>query len=709
VSFSFQIPWYICLAAALLGYGFSFFVYRITVPPVSRSRRYLLIALRGTALGLIILALCEPLLKLTSTRTVKPPIAVLVDNSMSMSLTDAAGSREKLLHSILRGKAFEHLSDASDLHMYSFASALKKLIPDSLRLDGAVTDIGAAISALREKEPEGLEGIVLISDGNYNAGSNPLYTAERSPFPIYTVGVGDSTEQKDLFISRINTNSIAYIKSSVPMDLVVNASGYRDKRISVTLFEEGKQIDQRPVTLSGSGEYPVRFMFTPSSDGIKRYTVRVSPLEGEVTEKNNARSVQIKVLKNKMRIVVVAGTPSADLSAVMQVIQSDPNMESALYVQQPNGLFRNQQLATVAAASLAAADGLILVGFPVKETSSGTLQFILNALATRSLPVLFLSGRTLDISKVRLLEPYLPCNFQSEKIDELTVFPSIVPAQRYHILVNPGSSSDAYPWDKLPPIYTTSSVVNAKPEADVLAVKKIQNVVLNEPLFVSRTTVRAKSFAILGYGINRWKLLAGANDETAKFFDAWFSTLLRFVQVSTVKPLFSRGESIDFFGQVYDRNYLPLDNADLRVDVSAAGINQKYTSLLPSIGGGRYEGNLSMLPEGDYSFTASASANGIEIGKTSGRFSVGDQSVEFSETKMNKPLLQQLAAVSGGTYTDAADFNALVDGLLTRPEMKPSPRTSTSEIELWNLPLLLFIIVILLGIEWFLRKRSGML
>jgi hypothetical protein len=331
---------------------------------------------------------------------------------------------------------------------------------------------------------------------------------------------------------------------------------------------------------------------------------------------------------------------------------------------------------------------------------------------------MFLTSRTIDISRAHQLEPYLPFNYQSEKNDELTVFPSIVPAERNHILINPGSMAEAYPWEKLPPLFTTPSATAAKPESDVLAVKKIQNITLSEPLFVARTTVRAKSFAILGYGLNRWKLLAGANDETAKFFDAWFSTLLRwlvtreddkFVQVSPVKPLFSRGEAIGFSGQVYDRNYRPLDNADLRLDVSLSGGDQKYSLPLPSIGEGRYEGSIPMLTEGEYSFTASATANGAEVGKTAGRFSVGDQSVEFSETKMNKQLLQQLAAVSGGTYADAADFDKLVNSLLTKPSMKPSPRTMTSEIELWNLPTLFAVIIFLLGLEWFLRKRNGML
>ena len=76
---------------------------------------------------------------------------------------------------------------------------------------------------------------------------------------------------------------------------------------------------------------------------------------------------------------------------------------------------------------------------------------------------------------------------------------------------------------------------------------------------------------------------------------------------------------------------------------------------------------------------------------------------------MNKPLLKQLASVSGGEYADASAFGVLVKKILVRKEMQLLERPLTSEFELWNLPSFLTVIVLLFGAEWIVRKQSGML
>jgi hypothetical protein len=76
---------------------------------------------------------------------------------------------------------------------------------------------------------------------------------------------------------------------------------------------------------------------------------------------------------------------------------------------------------------------------------------------------------------------------------------------------------------------------------------------------------------------------------------------------------------------------------------------------------------------------------------------------------MNKALLQQIAAASGGEFAVSGQFDGLMKNIENRPSMKPGEQSTTSEFELWNLPSLLSVIVALFGVEWFIRKRSGML
>ncbi len=416
-----------------------------------------------------------------------------------------------------------------------------------------------------------------------------------------------------------------------------------------------------------------------------------------------------------MRVAVIAGGPSADVSAVVQALHADPNIESSVAVQQPSGLFAGQQLSQF--EGLSSAECIVLIGFPSEATAPPATQFILHTVAARGVPLLFIASRTLDIHTLRELDQILPFTTLSDKIDEQAVFPNIPPQQQYNILIQ-SSENSSFDWNKLPPIYSSLGTFRAKPEAVVLATTKIQGVAIDNPLIVSRNVMHTKSFAVLGYGIWRWKLLAGASSETEKFFDPWLSNAVRWLvarddnkelKVEPLKEIFSQGEAVDFLGQAYNANYQPIDDADIHVEATALTSRQRFETILRPLENGRYEGQIEALPEGDYSFTATAIAGGADLGKSEGRFSVGEQSIEFADTKMNKALLQQIAAVSGGEYADGREFERLVHGLAVRPFMKPEEQFTASEFELWNLPSLLSVIVALLGVEWFVRKRSGML
>ncbi|MDE3057226.1 MAG: hypothetical protein KGJ59_04645 [Bacteroidota bacterium] len=735
MSLSLHIPWYFFFLAAVVLAALTIFVYRYTIPPVSSGKRTILTVLRSLALVLLFFAVIEPLLRYTYSSDVPPTVAVLVDNSLSMTLTDAAGNREAKLRSLLASSSLKNLSGKANVRYFTFSPALhplNEISNDSLHLTGATTDIASALGQLRELALPHLQAVVLLSDGDYNDGANPLYEAERSPVPLFTAGIGDSSEQKDIAVEKVLTNSIAYVQSSVPVDATVRVSGFAGARTTASLLEDGKQVAQQILsfgsTSSGTvAEYPVHFSFTPTTTGVKKYTVRVAPLSGEVTEKNNARSFLVKVLKNKMQVTVAAAAPSADVAAVMQELHADPNIESQLFLQQINGELRNLATAKNFSSVLYSTECLVLLGMPSNTTTAATLQEIRSAAASRSLPVFFLSSRAIDPQKLSQWESFMPFTVNRNapppsRQDEQQVFPAIPPQIQSHVLVSvaggENGSSGTDVWSKLPPIFSSFGTFVAKPEALVLATMRIQSVTLNNPLIVSRNVLQAKSFAVLGYGIWRWKLLAGASPETEKFFDNWFPAVIRWlvtrednkrVQVVPSKEIFSQGEPIDFLGQVYNESYQPIENADIRVTVKSRTTQGQYETAMHSLGGGRYEGELDMLPEGEYSYSATAFGNGTAIGKDEGRFSVGEQSLEFSDTKMNKSLLQQMASVSGGAYADVSQFDQLVRKMQSRPSMKPEAQTTSSEFELWNKPWLLSLIVLLFGIEWFVRKRSGML
>lgn len=712
----------IACAAAL-----SAWTYKTTIPPVSRARKIVLIALRSISLALILLLLAEPLVRLTRTSTRRVVVALVADNSLSMTLTDRAGSREARLREIVTDRAWNDIAPDVVIEHYQIAPELEAIQPESLSLRGASTDIASALARIVNRQDDVPALVVLASDGNYNAGANPLSQAERSSIPIFTIGIGDSLEQKDVSVAKLTSNSIAYMESTVPVDAFIKLAGYDTHSgvpLKLSLYEDNRLLEERTLQATGASssqgealEYAVRFSYTPKSEGLKKLTVRVGALPEEATTKNNSRSFVVKVLKNKLRTVVVAGAPGPDAAAVMQTLESDKNSEPSIFYQTPDGRLRGERTTASFSQAASTADCLVLVGFPTAYSTQQNLSTVLTTVDSKQIPLFFISGRTIDLGKLRQLERLLPFTVSGARIDEQQVVASIPLQQQSNVLVSPDGAAHASTWEKLPPIYSTLGVYKAKPEATVLATMKMQGVPLSVPLIVSRNIGAQKSIAILGYGIGRWKLLAGASTETEAFFASWLSTATRWLavreedkrlRVEPEKDLFSQGEPVAFTGQAYSETLEPLDEADIRLEAVEQSTQQRFETLLHSIGDGRYESSLSGLPEGEYVYTATAKVNLQPIGTVHGRFSVGEQSLEFSETKLNTTLLRQISALSGGSYEDGSRYHALLERLKTHPALKPESKATVRELDMWNAPLLFFVIILCAGAEWFIRKRSGM-
>jgi hypothetical protein len=177
--------------------------------------------------------------------------------------------------------------------------------------------------------------------------------------------------------------------------------------------------------------------------------------------------------------------------------------------------------------------------------------------------------------------------------------------------------------------------------------------------------------------------------------------------VQSSKHVYTTQDAVEFIAQVYDANYQPVDDA--QVEVHVQGGSETSSIVLNALGSGQYQGEFETLREGEYKFTATVMANGAAIGGDQGTLSVGGFNAEFLETRMNKSLLQQIATQSGGRYYDSDHFNSLAQDVTTMPHFKSRDISKSAKIEIWNSRWMLALVIFVFAIEWFLRKRNGML
>jgi len=346
----------------------------------------------------------------------------------------------------------------------------------------------------------------------------------------------------------------------------------------------------------------------------------------------------------------------------------------------------------------------------------GNISTLFHSLSNDT-PFLFIASRTTEYSKLKPIEQRLPFTWQQTGTNEEQIFIAVNESQRTHPILNDEANNDTRTlWNTLPPVFRMQNNCRAKPEASVLATARLQSTVLNDPLIVVQNLQQKKSEAILGYGIWRWQLLSDAGSPQSRLLEQmlvhsvrWLTTREddRRIRVQPSKDIFTSEEPVEFTAQVYDENYQPVDDA--QIEVQAVQGKETSTLALTSIGSGQYRAAFDQLPEGDYKFSARVQFGGKEIGTGNGVFSVGGANAEFFETRMNQPLLQQIAAHTGGKYYAPIAISEMPKDIALLPNFKPRELTRAAEIELWNSRWVLALVILLFSMEWFLRKQSGML
>lgn len=702
----------IVVLLVLVATAAAIFSYRYTLPPVSPARRLTLTVLRAAGLSLVLTLLFEPLLRLLTTTHEPPVLAVLVDNSKSMTIVDGTGDRSEALRSLMEG-SLERLAGQGSTRYYTFGvGAMYQEHLDTLALDEDGTDITGALRAVEEdRRQQNIQAVILLTDGIYTLGQNPLYEAERLGIPVFTVGIGDSAEQRDVLISRLATNDLVYAETEVPVDVTVKSTGYAGARVEVTLTDGVQQLARSALTLGeGTREHSVRLTYTPQGEGTKRYTVTVSPLDGELTTANNRRSFFARVRKSKLRVLMVAGSPSPDLAITRYTLAEEKHIDVRSFTQRlPDGFYEG----ALTQAVVDSTDCIVLVAFPTAATAATTLELLRDAVARNATPLLFIAGRNVDEQRLRALIGALPFTYGQTRstVEEYVFFQPAIAQQQHPILQE---TVDA--WSRMPPIFRTQTAFLAKPEATTIGLARRQAVVTGEPLVLLRNVNRQKSMAILGYGIWRWRLMAQGNADTERVFSTFMANAVRWlttredwkrVSVATTREAYTEGEQVELTAQVYDESGNPVDNA--QVKVTARRGDREIETLLRPIGSGRYEGSLAGTEAGDYSYRATASLNDQPLGQDAGRFTVGELNLEFQDTRMNVQLLRQIAWRTGGEFATPATLASLQPLLQQIPTFTPREVERSTELELWNWQYTLALIVLVFAAEWFLRKRSGML
>jgi hypothetical protein len=704
LSFSFNSIYFFIALVLLIAY--SFYVYRFTLPPVPKSKRLILTLLRSLALALLLFIFFEPVLTLKKKNLLTPINLFFIDNSKSMRINDGT-NRIKNIESLIDQTNSYSLNGTKQF--YTFGSSVNTVSTDSLsKLDYSETtsDFSKIFSNINQTE-NNISSITLISDGVITEGSTPIYTAEKLGIPVFTVGIGDSSRKNDVEIKNVINNEFIYSETPTTILATILNKGFEGKSTQVSLYENSQLLQQKDIILDASGVNSISLDYTPKQSGEKKLTIKISNQNGESTVLNNQKVFYVNVLSNKINVLLIAGNPSADLTFIKNSLNTDENLKVNTLTQISTGNFLEQNPQT----KLDSADIIYLIEFPTKLTSDNFVTQLKNKLENKNTPYFLLLSGEVDLIKLNSFSSLLPFSIQSIDKNYIQVQPDVQLDELNSSVLQNNTISD---WNNLPPISQPIISFVLKPESKILSKVRINNQPRNNPLILSRNFGSKRSFTIVGKDIWKWKLQTAS--KNLNLFDNFILSSARWlnapedqkkVRIKTSKKIYSPGENVEFSAQVYDESFNPVNDADVKLQITSKDL--KTTVNLSSIGGGLYEQNFSPENNGDYFYTGSASIGGNYLGDDKGSFNVGDIDIEMIDNRMNYEFLYLLSTQTNGRYFSPEKFNELLNTISLLNATASKEKLLITEIRLWSDEWLLIIVILLFATEWFIRKQSGML
>ena len=709
IQISLALPALYLFLALILIAAYSYYVYRFTVPQINKSKKLLLTTLRTLALLALCLVLFEPILNLSRKLVLEPKNLVFIDNSGSLTIedgTDRVLSVEKSL------KDLSEKASADNIVFYSFGNEVSEISVDSLnRMDFAegTTNFQEIFSYVRNSNFN-IASISLITDGVITSGSNPYYEALNLGIPVFAIGIGDTTQRKDVELKKVLHNDFIYAETPTNIIATISNKGFAGETVTATLYEDNKFISQQTVILSSAGIQNVSFDYKAQSSGEKKLSIEISPLKDEFTRANNKQIFYVKVLSNKIKVLLLASSPSADLTFIKNALQRDDNVDVNSIVQISGERF----LKPLNYQKIDSADVIFLIGFPSDAAPEELLNRVLTKIRDAKIPYFLALSYGVSLSRLARMGAELPFTINQNFPGIREVQPNITPDQLTNPILQLTEKNIFESWNNLPPVSQPNAIFNPRVESRTLAQIKVNNSVVNSPLILSGNFSGRRSIAVLARDIWKWKLQTAP--KRLDLFDSFIINSLRWlrageeqklVRVKTSKRNFSQGERIEFIGEVFDESLNPVSEAQVKIFISSdAG---KLETDMQNVGAGLYEGSIIINEPGDYKFSAEAVVDGRVSGKDNGSFNVGEIDIEMINPVMNYSLLKLLSKDTGGEFFFYDDYSALLNKLNELKINSSKEKIVTSEIFLWSNTWMLVIAILLFSLEWFIRKRNGML
>ena len=664
------------ILAFLLSIAIAYFQYYYKVKNTPKNH-LLLALLKALALFLLILLWINPTIKNTEIINTKPVLAVLVDNSKSLSFFKEEASVKEVAKFI---KYDNQLKDKFEIKEFVFGKSLN--IKDSISFNENETNISEAINQTNELYKDKIAPIILLTDGNQTVGNN--FEFINSKQKVYPIVFGDTISYKDLKISQLNVNKYSYIKNKFPVEVFLNYDGNKRVTSRFSIYKNGKTVFSKRLQFSEKeNSKSIVTNLTSTKEGTQYYSASIAKIEGEKNTKNNTKNFSVEVIDEQTKVLILTSILHPDLGVFKKAIESNKQRSvTILGVDSFKSQLKDYQLVILYQPNL-------------------KFNTIFNQINKDNSNYFVVSGANTDWNFINRKQ----LGFTKKSINQI---------ENYNAVYNDGFLTFLQKdivFNQMPPLIDKFGEIIISKDHQNLLYQNINGVKTRQPLLSTFEQNNQKTAVLFGEGIWKWRASSFLNTNSFQEFDEFLGNLVQYLASNkkrsrlevNAESFYPANSTINISAFYTDKNYKFDERASLEVAIT--NLKTKEVIKNPfSLINTSYQTEIENLLSGDYNYKVSVLGQNIS---KYGRFKITDYQIEEQFTNANSDKLQKLANKTGGKSFYKNQYEALKKELLQDKTYYTLQKSIVKDQNLIDWKWILFIIITLLTSEWFIRKYYG--
>ena len=675
----------------LAGLSLALLLYRNT-EHLNKNTRYALAAARAVIITTIAFLLFFPLLRTVSYELEKPIIVIGQDNSLSVGAITPAGFDQAAYERDLKSLS-EQLSNKFEVKIYNFSDSVGAGYDFSNK--GKISNASKFIGKLNDQLLNRNVGAVIIaSDGIFNRGGSPLYDLNKLKAPVYTIALGDTIPKKDLLIANVNSNDIVYLDNEFTAEVQIQAFESKGSQAILKVLQDGKVLQTQTIAINANPfvkTLPIKIK--ASKLGLKKYTLSLNTLPNEISTQNNSQHLFIDVIDAKQKVLIAAAAPHPDITVFKQAISGNERYEVKVAIAEDLDNLNPKDYGLVLLYQLPAASNVGLSFLNKLKESNVSIWYVLGAQSNLMAFNQYQKGITYSGNANSLQETYATVNPNFSTFD--------ITEEEVKTIAG------------FDPLLVPFGTVTVNAEASIALNQRIGKINTQYPQLFFSTENGKKVEYLIGEGIYKWKLGEALKGAEESVINSLISKSVQYLSVKddkrkfkayTTKNTFDENENITINAVLYNDSYVAVNKPDVNIQIKNE--SGKAYNFLFSRTEVAYQLDAGTLPPGNYSYTASTNFGNKQL-KASGLFYVNNIVAEYQQTIANHQLLSTMASTSNGKMYMPKDLLKIVKDIESNEEIKTLSYENRKYEELINFKWLFVLILSLLTLEWFFRKRNG--